>query len=118
MSSAFFKGIVHSNRIGARHYSALIKYHRKTNQLKYAPSVCIEPHNKRGFIGWVRDKKDGYRTHQEESETAHLKYGLKNFKKELKLWKEEVKEHLRGDPMMFCPPGNVCTEFQDQNSHQ
>lgn len=110
-----FKGIVQSHRICVRHYSALLKCHRKNHAFLNPnsvsePSVCIQPHNKRDFIGWVKDKKDGYRTKKEESETAHLKYGLNMLKTELKLWTEEVKEHLQADPMMFCPPGNafVC----------
>lgn len=105
----FCKNVVQPNQICARYYSALLKCHRKDyvllDRIVIEPNFSIHPSNKRDFIGWVSDKKDGYRTRKEESETAHLKYGIKQLKTELKLWKNEVKEHLRADPMMFCPPG-------------
>lgn len=107
----FVKHLMQSNhRMCARYYSALIKcHHRKDyvllSQIVNEPNFNIQPCDKRDFIGWVRDKKDGYRTKKEESETAHLKFGIKRLKTELKIWKEEVKEHLRADPMMFVPPG-------------
>lgn len=112
----FFNKLAQPNRIYARYYSALIKCDRKDyvllNQIVNEPNFSIHLSNKRDFIGWVKDKKDGYRTRKEESETAHLKYGIKQLKTELKLWKEEVKEHFRADPMMFCPPGMYSKNLQ------
>lgn len=102
-----------NHRICARYYSALMKCHHRTDcvllsQIVREPKFSLQPCDKRDFIGWVRDKKDGYRTQKEESETAHLKFGVKQLKKELKIWKEEVKEHFRYDMMMFVPPGMCC----------
>lgn len=110
----FVKNLIHPNhRICARYYSSLIKCHHHDhhkncvllNQIAKEPNFSIQPYDKREFIGWVRDKKDGYRTQKDESETAHAKFGIKKLKTELKIWKEEVKERFRYDPMMFVPPG-------------
>lgn len=107
----FVKNVIQSNhRMCARYYSALLKCHHRTDcvllsQTVKQPHFSIQPCDKRDFIGWVRDKKDGYRTQKDESETAHLKFGIKQFKKELKIWKEEVKEQFRNDPTLFVPPG-------------
>lgn len=99
-----------NHRICARYYSALMKCHHRNDcvllsQIVKNPNFSVQPCDKRDFIGWVRDRKDGYRTQKEESETAHLKFGVKQLKNELKIWKEEVKEQFRYDPMMFVPPG-------------
>lgn len=107
------KSLAQSNRICARSYSALLKYNSSTAPIVVESNFRIHPCNKRDFIGWVSDKKDGYRTRKEESETSHLKFGITQLKKEMKLWKEEVKEHLRADPMMFVPPGNLkCIQIK------
>lgn len=107
-NNILLKSLLQPNGMRARYYSALMKCHRKNhillNHIVNEPNIQ-QPCIKRDFIGWVPDKKDGYRTQKEESETSHLIYGIKQLKNEFKLWKEEVKEHLRADPMMFCPPG-------------
>lgn len=67
---------------------------------------CIHPYDRRNFIGFVRDKKDDYRTQKEESRKEHIKFGLKQLKTEFKLFKEECKEHFRAD-LPIVPPSNT-----------
>lgn len=66
---------------------------------------CIHPYDRRNFIGFVKDKKDEYRTQREESKREHIKFGLKQLKSEFELFKEEVKEHFRSD-LPWVPPSN------------
>lgn len=58
---------------------------------------------RRGFIGYVLDKKDGYRTRKEVSKKQHIFDGLKQLKTELKLWGSEWKEDFECDPELFYP---------------
>lgn len=102
------KCVSNPNRICQRHFSALTKCCHGENVVLSRIAIdpdCIVSHNRRDFIGWVGDKKDGYRTQKEESDREHIKFGFKQLKTEIKLWTEEVKEHLRADPMAFVPPG-------------
>lgn len=62
-------------------------------------------YSRRNFLGFVPDKKDGYRTLKEVSTKEHIKSGLKQLKYELSLWTEEITQTLRGDQLLICPPG-------------
>lgn len=65
--------------------------------------------SRRDFQIWVEDKKDGYRTKKEVSSKQHVIDGFKMLKSEFKLWKEEVKEHFRNDPILVFRPGEIAT---------
>lgn len=101
------KELVKTNKICQRQFSVFITHRRRDSVTKSAAMnvPCIHPYNRRNFIGFVPDRKDGYKTQKDESDREHIKYGLKQFKNELKLWSEEMKETLRADPLMICPPG-------------
>lgn len=102
------QSLANPNRICQRHFSALAKCCGEDNVLlKHVATDpdSIQPPNRRDFIAWVGDKKDGYRTQKDVTDREHIKYGFKQLKTELKLWTEEVKEQLRADPMALCPPG-------------
>lgn len=100
------KELIKTNKICQRQFSIFIKHRKRTSVPKLADMVhCVNPSNRRNFIGFVPDRKDGYKTQKDESDREHIKYGLKQFKNELKLWSEEMKETLRADPLMICPPG-------------
>lgn len=101
------KDFVKTNKIYQRHYSILLTHRRNNKLLKQAivQIPYIYPYNKRNFIGFVPDRKDGYKAQKEVSDRENIKYGLKQFKNELKLWTEEMKETLRADPLMIYPPG-------------
>lgn len=75
-----------------------------------ANKLTIETCDRRGFIGFVPDKKDGYgKGPKKETDMEHFKFGIKQLKKELKMWKDEITEELRNDPMLVIPPGNSKT---------
>lgn len=101
------KELVKTNKICQRQFS-IFTTHRNRTSVPKPPTInvpCIQPSNRRNFIGFVPDRKDGYKTQKDDSDREHIKYGLKQLKNELKLWSEEVKETLRADPLMICPPG-------------
>lgn len=104
------KKLVKPNGIIRRHFSALTKCHKSNcillNQTETNLDFIPPRSNRRDFIGWVGDKKDGYRTQKDTSDKEHIKFGLKQLKTEIKLWTEEVTEKLRADPMLFCPSGD------------
>lgn len=104
----FIKDLIIVNKIYARQFSAFAKGCKKCDTLLnqrvwIVPN--IHPCNRREFIGFVPDRKDGYKTQKELSEKEHMKSGLKQLKTELKLWTEEMKEELRSDPMLIAPEG-------------
>jgi NADH dehydrogenase [ubiquinone] 1 alpha subcomplex assembly factor 1 len=50
---------------------------------------------------WERDPKGGYlRDEPKPRATDLIRDGLKELKSEIKLWKEEMKERLDGDPII------------------
>lgn len=112
----FFK----KNPICQRHFSIL--FWEKNTEFLNREAVRLPytyKYNRRNFIGFVPDRKDGYKTRKEESDKEHIKYGLKQFKNELKLWTEEMKETLRADPLMICPPGlSYFIDFTVKRSHK
>lgn len=57
---------------------------------------------------WEREKKSGYTKKQPilPSKTMILE-GLQELKKEINIWKEEVKEKFEGDPILVYRPGEV-----------
>ncbi|XP_031624576.1 complex I intermediate-associated protein 30, mitochondrial [Contarinia nasturtii] len=110
-----FSGFVKTLNVCSRHYSAIHRNHVKNDILLKPIIVCgpyINPCDRRGFIGYVPDKKDGYKTMKEESQKDHIKYGLKALKNEIKLWTEEWKERLRQDPQILLPFGEIDTVFE------
>lgn len=58
-------------------------------------------------MSWTTDRKAGYRTIKDVSTKQHIIDGFKQLKKEIILWKEEVKEHLRADPTLIYRPGET-----------
>lgn len=102
------KDLVCLNKIHARQFSALTKCHKTDDTFLIQTKTNlpnIQPFNRRDFIGFVPDPKDGYKTQKELTDKEHAKLGFKQLKTELKLWTEELKEDLRSDPMTFVPPG-------------
>lgn len=53
------------------------------------------------------DKRSGYDTGYEIAPTRieRIRLGLKQLKKEIILWKEELKESIECDPVFECRPG-------------
>lgn len=66
----------------------------------------------RGIQAWVPDKKDGYRTQKEVSTKQHVIDGFKLMKTEFKLWKNEIAEHLRADPLLIFRPGECSSDLE------
>lgn len=108
--------LIKLHKIYARQFAALAKYYKKDeallNQSGRIHPCDIHPCNRRDFIGFVPDRKDGYKTQKELTEKEHVRLGLKQLKTELKLWTEEIKEELRSDPMLIAPHGEVDTVFE------
>lgn len=102
------KKLVNSNEIHRSHFSVLAKCCNVDsilfNQMSANPDF-IQPHNRRDFIGFVPDRKDGYGKQKDVSNKEHIKFGLKQLKTELKLWSAEMTEAIRGDPILILPPG-------------
>lgn len=106
----------HSPKI-IRNISNLTKCSSCSNQvlknvITNRPAV-ISAGDRRNFIGFVSDKKDGYgKPPKKESNMDHYKFGFNQLKKEIKLWKDEMKEQLSNDPILIVPPGEVDTVFE------
>lgn len=94
------------NTLCLKNFPALIIFCKRNNKLLKPVTLHTTCVQRRNFIGFVPDRKDGYKTLKDEPKREHIKYGLKQFKNELKLWTEEMKETLRADPLMICPPGS------------
>lgn len=62
---------------------------------------------------WERDKKGGYNRELERKfwKKDVILSGLEELKGEIKLWKEEVKERIRSDPILIHRPGEVDTAW-------
>lgn len=57
---------------------------------------------------WEREKKSGYsRALENVSKKQLILDGLKELKKEINLWKKEVKEKLESDPVLVFRPGKL-----------
>lgn len=57
---------------------------------------------------WEREKRAGYtKKFPIIPNKALIVEGLKELKKEIKLWTEEVKEKFEGDPILVYRPGEV-----------
>uniref|UniRef100_A0A1L8DUN7 Putative chaperone protein n=1 Tax=Nyssomyia neivai TaxID=330878 RepID=A0A1L8DUN7_9DIPT len=62
---------------------------------------------------WERDRKSGYNSTREElSKKQMILDGLKELKTEIALWKEEVREKIRSDPILLYRAGEVDVKFQ------
>jgi hypothetical protein len=58
-------------------------------------------HTTRVILFWERDHKGGYlRDKPKHATTELIRDGLKELKGEIKLWKDEMKEHFEGDPIL------------------
>lgn len=57
------------------------------------------------------DKRSGYDTGLEiaDTNTEKIRLGFKQLKKEIKLWKQEMKELLEFDPILDYRAGSYCT---------
>ncbi|KAJ6638225.1 Complex I intermediate-associated protein 30, mitochondrial [Pseudolycoriella hygida] len=67
---------------------------------------------------WERHRKGGYnRNVKRVSQKELILNGLKELKKEILLWKEEVKEKLECDPILVYRPGetDVMWQFTEEN---
>ncbi|PSN53478.1 hypothetical protein C0J52_09335 [Blattella germanica] len=61
---------------------------------------------------WERDPKGGYLRNKDlPSRSELIREGLKELKDEIKLWKEEVTEHLIGDPILAYRKGEVDIQW-------
>lgn len=62
---------------------------------------------------WERDKKGGYNRELERKfwKKDVILSGLEELKGEIKLWKEEVKDRIRSDPILIHRPGEVDTAW-------
>jgi NADH dehydrogenase [ubiquinone] 1 alpha subcomplex assembly factor 1 len=67
---------------------------------------------------WERDEKGGYNTKTEVSMKEKLRVGLQELKKEIALWKQELKEDFEMDPILVCRPGetDVVWKFDSEES--
>lgn len=97
----------------SRQFSVFSKKYSHNLQSQCTDQIITKPpymiwYRKRNFLGFVPDKKDGYRTQKEVTTKEHIKTGLKQLKYELKLWTEEFTQSLRGDHLLICPAGIVC----------
>lgn len=63
---------------------------------------------------WERDKKGGYNRELERKfwKKDVILSGLQELKGEIKLWKEEVTEKLRSDPVLIHRPGEIDVAWQ------
>lgn len=61
------------------------------------------------------DKKSGYKPKKTDNESVkdRVRFGLKELRKEIKVWSEEVKDVLEFDPLMGSPvPGEIsCVTY-------
>lgn len=68
-------------------------------------------------IFWERDEKGGYNTKIPPLPfKQRMRYGLEELKKEIALWKTEVKEHWETDPVLIFRPGEVDIAFDFRNN--
>lgn len=62
---------------------------------------------------WERHPKSGYNTNLPAIPfKQRMRYGIDELKKEIALWKQEVKEHLQNDPVFMYRPGEVDVAWQ------
>lgn len=58
-------------------------------------------HTAHVVLFWERDPKGGYLRDKPKPKATELIHdGLKELKNEIKLWKDEVKEHFESDPIV------------------
>nr|CAD7459854.1 unnamed protein product [Timema tahoe] len=62
---------------------------------------------------WEKDRKGGYNQENPKiSRKQLIQIGLKELKQEIRLWKDEVTEKLRSDPILVYRPGEVDIVWQ------
>lgn len=69
---------------------------------------------------WERDEKGGYGKVNKIPTLQMIRDGLKELKKEVALWTQEVKEHFDADPILVYRPGetDVVWKFDTSESLQ
>ncbi|CAH0552003.1 unnamed protein product [Brassicogethes aeneus] len=64
-------------------------------------------------VFWERTDKGGYRDDRQYPPFKdRMREGLKELKKEIVLWKQEVKDHFEGDPVLIFRPGEVDVQWK------
>lgn len=72
---------------------------------RHNPSF-VQITTERRLQGWVPDRAMGYKKRLEDvTYKQHVLDGLKMFKQELVLWREEWREKLDSDPVLIYRPG-------------
>lgn len=65
------------------------------------------------YLFWEEDDKGGYREDRKYPPfKERMREGLKELRKEVAIWKQEVKEHFEGDPVLIFRPGEVDVQWQ------
>jgi hypothetical protein len=63
-------------------------------------------HTTQAILFWERDHKGGYlRDRPKHATTDLIRDGLKELRGEIKLWKDEMKEHFDADPILAYRQG-------------
>lgn len=98
-------------KIGCQNFSTLLSNANTVlSERRTQPSNCaIQFKQNRNIQVFVKDKKGGYRTGKDVSTKEHILDGLKELKKEIVLWKDEIKQQLTEDPLMVYRPGKHVT---------
>jgi len=80
-------------------------------------STSILTTSKRNVQLYVPDPKHGYGGEDNRSTKDQIVDGLKQLKVEVKMWRDEWKERLLSDPVLFYPPGetDVMWSFGDND---
>lgn len=67
---------------------------------------------------YEKSRKGDYDQHSatKVSKKQHILNGLRQLKNEVKLWQEEVKEHLKMDPILIYRPGEVDIAYRFNSS--
>jgi NADH dehydrogenase [ubiquinone] 1 alpha subcomplex assembly factor 1 len=60
---------------------------------------------------WERSKKAGYEKVHNISKKQQILDGLKELKKEINLWRQEVEESIKNDPILIWRPGETDVVF-------
>ncbi|RZC42020.1 complex I intermediate-associated protein 30, mitochondrial [Asbolus verrucosus] len=69
---------------------------------------------------WERDDKGGYNTKTSVPIKERMRLGLQELKKEIELWKKEIKEDFESDPVLAFRPGetDIMWKFGTEESLQ
>ncbi|XP_046402284.1 complex I intermediate-associated protein 30, mitochondrial [Ischnura elegans] len=120
-------------RIVSRRYYSFSKHPGYRDFSSLSPKHCVSLHPKNKwnvtafggivklmhtsnplFTFWERDPRSGYpSTVEMPSKVQLIRDGIKELKKEIQMWKEEVKETLENDPVLVYRPDelDICWQF-------